>query len=158
LSDNGITLNVQGLEKLLKALKQKPPTARVGILGQSPARVTEDGQPAMSNAQIGAFHEFGTSTHPVRSFLRLPISALLNKELAASGLLKKEQMAEVLKTGTVIPWLKKVVLVAEKIVLGAFDTGGYGTWIPSNMARKKNFQTLIETQQLRNSITSEVKE
>lgn len=154
MSDNGITLNVQGLEKLLKALKQKPPTARVGILGQGTAR--SDGE--LSNAQIGAFHEFGTSRHPVRSFLRLPISALLNKELAASGLLKKEQMAEVLKTGSVIPWLKKVVLVAERIVLGAFDTGGYGTWIPSNMAHKKNFQTLVETQQLRNSITSEVKE
>ncbi len=54
--------------------------------------------------------------------------------------------------------VKKVAVVAEGIVAEAFDTGGFGQWPPSDMTHKKVHQTLVETQQLRNSITSEVKE
>lgn len=149
------TLELKGLNQILKALKAEPPQARVGILGSKAVR---PGSKGPSNAEIGAAHEFGTTKHPIRSFLRGPISDNLNKDLEAQGAFSKKEIADVIQSGSVVSWLKKIVIVAEGIVAGAFDSGGYGKWHPSNMAHKKNHQTLVETQQLRNSITSEVKE
>lgn len=150
-----VELNVKGLDQLIKALGSKQPIAKVGILGGKNARSTAG---VNSNAQIGAWHEFGTTKTPQRSFLRAPISENLQKEMEAAGALDKDVLAEVIARGSVVPWLKKVAVMAEGIVADAFDTGGFGKWKPSNMTRKQNHQTLVETQQLRNSITSEVKE
>ncbi len=147
-------LNIKNLEKILKAFKAKPVVARVGILGESGRRQSS----GKTNAEIGACHEFGTTTLPVRSFLRLPISSLMQKYLDNSGAFDKDVLKEVVAKATFTPWIKKMAVVAESIVSDAFDSGGFGTWAPSNMARKQNHQTLVETQQLRNSITSEVKE
>lgn len=149
-----VDLKLDGLEKLLKTLKAKPPTARVGILG-SQAR---NGDTGLTNAEVGAFHEFGTARLPQRSFLRIPISENLNKYLSRSGAFDKDTFKEVMATGSILPWLKKVAAVAEQIVAEAFDTGGFGKWPPSDMRHKTNKQTLVETQQLRNAVTSEVKE
>lgn len=149
-----VELKMTGLEKLAKALKVKPPVARIGILGSNSSR-TGGGA---SNATIGAYHEFGTSNLPQRSFLRIPISDNLEKEMESSGALDKDTLKAVIAGGTLLPWVKKIAILAEGIVAGAFDTGGYGKWRPSNMAYKANHQTLVETQQLRNSITSEVTE
>jgi phage gpG-like protein len=145
--------NTDGLDKLLKALK-KPPSIKVGILGSNDSR---NGK-ASSNATVGAAHEFGTSTLPQRSFLRVPLSDNLSKALQKAGLLEKKVIAEAVKTGSLIKLLKQIAITAEAVVLDAFDTGGDGKWKPSNMTKKKNQQTLVETQQLRNSITSEVAE
>lgn len=155
MSNDETTLNVTGLDKLLKALKQKPPVARVGILGDKDVRSTGD---SPSNATIGASHEFGTSKLPQRSFLRVPLSDKLTNEIGVSGALNEGVLKEVMAERSVIPWLRKIAILAEGIVSEAFDTGGFGKWKPSNMKYKKNHETLVETQQLRNSITSEVKE
>lgn len=153
------TLKLDGLEKLLKALgSARKPVVRVGILGAAAREPIKGSKTAPSNAQIGAWHEFGTSKSPVRSFLRMPLSEKLQKELDSSGALDKDTMQGVIKSGTVIPWLKKIAVLAEGIVADAFDTSGFGKWKLSNMSRKKVHQTLVETQQLRNSITSEVRE
>jgi phage gpG-like protein len=148
-----VTLKMDGLEKLLKALKDKAPTIRVGILGNSNARSTK----GPNNATIGAYHEFGTTKMPQRSFLRIPISDNLQKEMESSGALDKDVLRAVMASGSLVPWAKKVAVLAEGIVAEAFATGGFGKWKPSNMSYKANHQTLVETQQLRNSITSEVK-
>lgn len=152
MSDEETEITTKGLDKLLKALKN-PPQIRVGILGDQPR---QDG--GLNNATIGAFHEFGTSKTPVRSFLRLPISALLDKKLKAADVLSKETAKEVVTKGSLMLVCQKIATIAEAIVAEAFDTGGFGFWVKSDMSRKKNHQTLVETQQLRNSITSEVKE
>lgn len=148
-----VELNTKNLEKLLKALKGKLPTARVGILGDS----GRSGGKA-TNAEIGAHHEFGTTKLPQRSFLRIPIQDNLDKVLKASGAFDKDVVRQIITQGSVVPFLKKVAIVAEGIVADAFATGGFGKWKPSDMRRKTNAQTLVETAQLRNSITSEVKE
>lgn len=149
MSDD-IEINTKGLEKLLKALKT-PPQGRVGIFGDKNLR--SDGT---TNAFIGVQHEYGNSKLPVRSFLRLPLTALLDKELQKSGAFSKDVLEKVVASGSIVPWLEKVLIVAEAIVIGAFDTRGYGTWGPSNMSGKTNKQTLVETGQLRDSISSEV--
>lgn len=143
--------STKGLDQILKALKGKQPYARIGVLGTSAGR---GGGP--SNAEIGAAHEFGTSTLPVRSFLRMPLTENLDKRLASAGAFNKDALNRLVKEGSMVSWVEKLAILAEAIVGEAFDSGGFGRWKPSDMSRKKIKQTLIESQQLRNSITSEV--
>lgn len=160
MSDS-VQLKTSGLDKIMKALGGKPPKAKVGILGDKVTRGAGDNdttkkQEGPTNAEIGAAHEFGTSKLPQRSFLRIPISENLAKRMDKAGLTDKDTLKQVVATGSVGPWLKKVAVLAESIVIDAFDSGGFGKWKPSNMDDKKNRQTLVETGQLRNSITSVV--
>ena len=150
-------INLDGLEKLLKALKtSSKPVARVGILGSKDTRSS-----GASNATIGAVHEYGSFSRgiPQRSFLRVPISAGLQAKLQSSGMMTEEATKEVLKLGSVIPWLKKAAVAAEGTVLDAFDSEGPG-WAPWKDPNYTNNANMIlnDTGQLRDSITSDVKE
>lgn len=154
------TVAVEGLDKLLKALKQKAPVARIGILGEKNTRAGSGA--AAGNATIGAVHEYGSLSQgiPQRSFLRVPLTDRLGKDMEKAGALSEAEFKEVLKTGSVVPWLKKIAIMAEGIVRQAFDTGGFGKWPKwkdPNYTNNAN-QLLVDTGQLRDSITSEVKE
>lgn len=164
------TLEIKGLNQLLKALKSvRPPVIRIGIIGAKAGphfAIAKPGQKAPksapTNAEIGAAHEFGAPTRglPQRSFLRVPLADRLNKEMELSGALSEATTKDVIKEGSVVPYLKKIAVMAEGIVAGAFDSGGYGKWPAwknSNYHNNAN-QLLVDTGQLRNSITSEVKE
>lgn len=158
------TVSTAGLTRFMKALKGQPPVARVGILaGGKNNRTPEEGQKsAPNNATIGAAHEFGSigSGMPARSFLRVPISENLDKRLEASKLLTDEELKQVLKDGSLAPWLKQVAVEAEGIVLDAFESNGFGKWAPWKDPNYENNtgQILVDTQQLRDSITHDVKE
>lgn len=157
MSDDGqtIELKTEGLDKLLKALKKKPPVAQVGVLGDKNARSGL----VNSNATVGAAHEFGTTKSPQRSFLRVPITDNLQKYMERAGEpFWKAAIKDIIKAGALTEWAKRLGLIGETIVGDAFDSGGFGKWKPSNMKNKKVQQTLVETQQLRNSITSRVVE
>ena len=152
------TLSTKGLDKVLKALKGKLPITRVGVLGGKDIR--QDPK-SPSNATVGAAHEFGTETVPQRSFLRIPIADQLDAYLDHSGAFDPDVLKQVVAEGSIAAWMRKVGIVAETIVHDAFDSGGFGKWRPLSNAtkkRKKNNQILVETQQLRNSITSDVVE
>ena len=158
MSDTETTLDVSGLDKMIKAMRIDPPKIRVGILGDSAVRKPEDGEKQTpSNAEIGTFHEFGTSTLPQRSFLRVPIAEHLQEKMRKAGFTNRDYVKETIASGTLIPFAQAIAAIAENCVQEAFDTGGYGKWKPSNMDNKDNAQTLVETSQLRGSITSEVK-
>lgn len=159
-----ITLETKGLDQLIKALKTKAPEAVVGILGDrnsrnKVARKNSGSAAITNNATIGAIHEFGSAHMPQRSFLRVPISDHLEKVMENSGALDKSTMKDVITSGTILPWMKKITILAEGIVIKAFDTGGYGKWPKwrnPNYTNNGN-KILVDTQQLRNSITSECK-
>jgi hypothetical protein len=148
-----VELNDKNLQRLLKAFKNVP-QARVGILGAKDHRSQGD---APSNATIGAGHEYGTENLPQRSFLRMPISTKLQPELAKNGAFTRGAIKRVIAEGTMVPFMEKVAATAETCVQDAFSTGGFGLWPKSDMTHKTNHETLVETQQLRNAITSEVK-
>lgn len=146
--------STKGLDQILKALKGKQPYARIGILGTSAGRTG-----GSSNAQIGAAHEYGTSSLPMRSFLRMPLTDNLDKRLASAGAFNKDALNRLVKEGSMVAWVEKLAILAEAIVGEAFDSGGFGKWAalnPKTMASKKVKQILLETGQLRSSITSEV--
>ena len=154
-SDDTVELKTADLDKLIKSLKGNMPMVRVGILGDKNVRTSDKVGP--SNAEVGASHEFGTTTVPIRSFLRVPIADNLQKYLDNSNAFDSDALKKVIATGSITEWLKKIGILAESIVADGFDSGGFGKWQPSDMTNKKNHQTLVETQQLRNSITSDVK-
>lgn len=158
---SGKSLKIDGLNSIIKALSGKKHKIKVGILGSDSARGegSSSGQKKSkgpNNAEIGAAHEFGTEKLPERSFLRVPIANDLPVRLKELGLSDKDTLKKIIETKTFLPWLKKISILAESVVLESFDSGGNGKWKQSDMRYKKNKQTLVETQQLRNSITSVV--
>jgi phage gpG-like protein len=161
-SNDACTVNVKPLEQILKALKARPPVTRVGILGEKTTRHQGGKKHSPTNAQIGAAHEYGAPEAgiPQRSFLRVPISDHLEEELEHAGAFGEDVLKEVVRTGNLIPFMKKVATVAEGIVAGAFETAGYGLW---KKWKRKGYHNnanmlLVDTNQLRESIASEVKE
>ena len=154
------TIDTRGLEAILKALKN-PPMARVGILStktHSPETPPKKGSKpfSLTNAQLGAMHEFGGPKVKQRSFLKMPITLMLDKRLKKSGILDEANLRKLIATRSAANIVRLIAVIAESIVRDAFQTGGFGQWTPSNMKRKKVQMTLLETQQLRDSITSEV--
>lgn len=154
MNKDGITLDDERLTKLINAFSGKIPTIRVGIMGGGKNVRSDD--KGSTNAEVGAAHEFGTSKLPRRSFLREPLINFLKKRLEAAKFFDEESIKLVIKEGSIYTWMKRIAILALDIVLGAFETGGYGKWRPSDMRNKKVHMTLVETQQLRNSITEEV--
>lgn len=147
------SFDTKNLDKLVRALKKgKLAGVKIGIFGKNSVRSDSK----KTNATIGAYHEFGTRYLPQRSFLKMPITDHLSKELEQSGAFDEAALTAVVKSGSMKPWLDKVAICAEAVVQDAFDTGGFGKWKPSDMRFKENHQTLVETTQLRNSITTEV--
>lgn len=169
------TLKTHGLDQILKALKKPLPVARVGIYNDKNQRsegktkltfseVQKLTKPhkanAPTNAEIGAIHEYGSPARgiPPRSFLRAPIAAHLDKELKSAGAFDKEVLNKVIRDGSLEPWMKKIAVVAEKIVINAFNTGGYGAWPAWKNPNYSNNtdMILVDSTQLRDSIGSEV--
>lgn len=148
------TVELSGLAKMQKLLNARLPTARIGILGSS----GRSGKGA-TNAEVGAAHEFGTSRVPQRSFLRMPLELMMNQALEKSRAFDDDVMKLVVRTGSVLPWMQKIAVVAKDVVLGAFATAGYGRWQAwSKGYSNRTGNILVDTQQLRNSITEEVKQ
>ena len=148
-------INTKSLDSLIKAFKGKLPQVRVGVLGKNQRAQTKE--KGLTNAEIGAKHEYGLEGMPMRSFLRVPIADNMQKYLEKSSFFNPDTLNQVVAQANITPWMQKLGLVAISIVLDGFNTGGFGKWKQSNMALKKVKQTLVETQQLRNSITFEVK-
>lgn len=150
-SDDSATVEYtdMGLGSLTKLLSDLP-VAKVGVLGDKNARKGSN-----TNAEVGAKHEFGEEGMPVRSFLRVPIIENFQKYLESAGF-SETTLRDAIKARSLIEVVKKFGLIGEQIVSDAFSSSGFGKWKPSVMKFKKNHQTLVETQQLRNSITSEV--
>lgn len=151
--NDAVELDTKKLDELIKSLSGKTPQAKVGIIGNLSAR-TDDS----NNAAIGLKHEFGMEGLPIRSFLRMPLIEFMQKYLDKSDAFSREALKDVIAKRSITPWITKIGFIAETIIADAFQSGGFGKWKPSNMNFKKNHQTLVETQQLRNSITSEVVE
>lgn len=144
-----VEINTKNLDRLAKAFKQMPKT-RVGIMGDTDAR--GDG---LSNATIGAIHEFGHGV-PQRSFLRQPLIDGLNDAIEEG--VDTVEVEEIIESGTLVPFFKKLGIIAETVVNNAFNTGGNGKWPKWITPGYKNNtgMLLVDTQQLQDSITSVV--
>lgn len=157
-----IVFNLKPLEKLRKQLGDTY-RARVGILGSKGFREAEDENgkkiPAtIDNATLGLTHIFGSYTEhiPPRDFLFMPIRRFSKEILRALG---AQSVKAALATGDIKRVYALLGAKAEEIVDNAFATGGFGEWPPNSprtIAAKGSDKPLIDTQQLRKSITSDV--
>jgi phage gpG-like protein len=151
------TLKIDGLENLAKMLKRKSAVVKIGVLAGAGQRSQNDG---VTNAEIGAAHEYGTKKMPMRSFLRVPLADHLNKKLQNEKLLSNDVLRDCVKEKSLKPWLNIIGTTAHQIVLEAFASNGYGKW---EKYKDPNYQNntgmkLVDTTQLRDSITWIIKE
>jgi len=172
-NQNGsVRLDIRQLENVEKQLGKRYFT-KVGIMGakatnrlalggirKGGGHKTSKSTPTdMTNAEIGAIHEFGSITRkiPQRSFLRMPIWMKLPENLKLLG----PAMLSGLTTGNIVKAYKKLGILGENIVQNAFESGGFGNWpklSQRTIDRKRSSAILIDTAQLRKSITSQVVE
>lgn len=143
--------------KAFQANINKAIGVKIGILGSTDAR--DDGEP-LGNAGIGVVQEYGSITNniPARSFLRMPLEM---KKDQLNAVFEKTSVKEILLKGDIKGAFKKLGVEAEAIIDDAFKSGGFGTWpknAPSTVAQKKSSKPLIDTSELRRSITSQVVE
>ena len=174
-SSMSVTVNLDKLELIQKAFGNKL-RAQVGVLGSSPHNrsvikprmATERsalgiGRPSKSlgadktNAEIGADHEFGNIGRklPQRSFLWMPLSLYLNDAVQK----KAAVFNRLITLADIHQCYATLGIVAENVVQAAFQTGGFGNWpdISDTTKQQKNSdKILIDTGQLRRSITSRV--
>jgi hypothetical protein len=158
-ANNDVKINFDGLKNVLKFFSKPVPSVKVGILGDKNARRGEE----QGNAEIGYRNEFGSFTGkvkiPKRSFIIMPLKTRLAKELKKAKTLQGKAFENAVKTGTTDQFFKKIGVVAEKVIQDAFKTRGFGQWpenAPATIALKGSDSPLIDTAQLRKSITSEV--
>lgn len=155
-ADNKVIIRNKKLKTLISILEDKTKERiRIGIIGSSSQRSDDP-----SNAEIGVKHEFGLDGMPERSFLRMPLILKYEKALLSAGFLRKknEIIKKALSEGGLRELFEKMAAIGKDVISEAFETGGYGFWKKSNMKYKKNKQTLVETTQLRDSISWEIKE
>lgn len=148
-----VDLNMKKLDAVIRSL-ESPPKIKLGILGSNSRKNS-----GTTNAAVGAAHEYGTKDIPQRSFLRMPISFRYENNLRSSGAFDPGVMDSHLASGDMRQFIEKMAIVAKATVLEAFDTGGFGQWQPlsdKTLDQKKTKQILVETQQLRNSISYEI--
>ena len=166
-----VKIDTDKLEDIQSALMAKFVT-RVGILGSKTDRMntitTKQGlhkagkvASPQTNAEIGLLHEKGSLTQriPRRSFLELPLvlkseglMAVRNKIWAA--FIAGEQTTSKLKAA-----YTELGHMAERIIAAAFESRGFGHWAPDSagtIRRKHSDMPLIDSSQLRRSITSDV--
>lgn len=157
--DGRVEYNAKKLFKLIQNLKKGFPSVKVGIMG-SQASAEHKGT-NKTNVQIGFLNEFGSiSQHiPARSFIRMPLQLYLSEYLRKKKALSQEEFTKAIEEGKENEFAAKVGLVAEEVIQDAFATRGFGNWAPNaprTIAEKGSDSPLIDTGQLRRSITSKV--
>lgn len=150
-----ITYSLPGLEKLSEGLA-KTYRARVGILGNDAER--KDESTGIDNATLGIIQIFGSVTKniPPRDFLLFPIEV---KQRELVNAMRSKMVLHAIQDGNYKKVFRLLGAAGVAIVLGAFETGGFGAWAPNapaTIARKKSDRPLIDTSQLRRAITSDV--
>ena len=171
-----VRYDMEGLNAMARILAQgKGFKVQVGIFGEDNARSeaashqkrTKAGlrkmtrAPAeMTNAEVGAVHEFGQLTAkppiPPRSFLRMPISTHSRQIINGTA---KVAFA-FLRRGDLTGLFTRIGQECENVVRLAFATGGFGQWpklSPRTVAKKGSSAILIDTGQLQRAIASKVK-
>lgn len=145
-------------EKQLAAMERaKNAVVKVGLpeneAATSKAYKSDNDKTAPTVLDVGIWHEYGTQTVPMRSFLRAPF---IEKQADLKAVINAQFKLVLEKGMDVEIGLGRVGLAARNISVGAFKTQGYGQWPDiqqSTKDAKGSSGILIDTGLLRNSIT-----
>lgn len=141
------------LNKFVQGLSDKH-IVKVGILAEKANRPTKD---ALTNADLGAIHEFGAPSKniPPRSWLRLPLLTKWKYIIKVAS----TEMESLLANGDMIGVLKDLGFACEQAIDWCFFSSGFGTWAKNTAAvimRKKSSRPLIDKGHFRGSVMSKV--
>lgn len=155
-------VNTKALDTIDQAFKTKYST-KVGVLGG--AGLHPEGKLTM--AEIALKNEFGEISAssgrkktPARSFLRFPIE-FKSKAIAQDLLKLKDKIEQNLINGDFKYFFTMMGISAEGKIQEAFESRGFGQWkanAPYTIKKKGSDSPLIDTGELRKSVSSEVKE
>ncbi|MDR3244571.1 MAG: hypothetical protein LBT79_07455 [Elusimicrobiota bacterium] len=153
-----VKADFKGLSNALKAIGSIH-KAQVGILNNGKKSGKRE---FAKNVEIGIIHEFGSLTKniPARSFLRMPIETHFVKELKGNKKFDRAKVETAFLKGNTSQIAKDLGIAAERVILQAFDTEGWGQWeenAEATIKAKGSDKPLIDTGALRRSITSRVK-
>lgn len=123
VEETRVNANIDGLNNLMRMLKNDY-RIRVGILGAK-AAAQHDSKSRLTNAEIGAFHEFGTSRMPQRSFLMMPLEEKLSEEIPK---LKKYIFKQFFDKKAPRKFFEYLGSKSLDIIEEAFNTNGFGQW------------------------------
>lgn len=142
--------------RLANMERAKRLTLKVGLpageQASSKAYKSDGQKSAPTVLEVGIWHEYGTETVPMRSFLRGPFE--FNKTALSNFI--AAQFSRVEKGVDADKALGLVGVFAVNISRGAFKTKGYGVWADIKQSTKNakgSSQVLIDTGILRNAIT-----
>jgi hypothetical protein len=149
-----IRFNLDGLDHIKKAVGNTY-VARVGVLGGRNDR-TDGGE--FGNAEIGLIQEFGSNSRniPARSWLRMPIEAK-NKDIVDS--MTSSMAKSAFAAGNYKKLFQYLGIAGVIAIQEAFASRGFGRWAPNapeTIAAKGSSAPLIDTAQLRRSVTNDV--
>ena len=160
MGKNGIKANLDGLNKLVKTLKEDY-FVRVGIIGTE-AKTQHEGS-SLTNAEIGTFHEFGSDKLPQRSFLEKPLREKLNfKNAAFRKATTKEAWKQIVNKGNQKKFMQNLGAYALKVIADAFESQDWQPLTERYVKQKEHTglstNILTATGQLRRSISFKVME
>lgn len=161
MAKNEVKTDFSVLDKIV-GMFGSAPYVKVGILGSSTSRTIKSNKREVAeNATIGFIQEFGSVSDkiPARSFLHMPIKEKFNEYMKSSERTGHEAFKKAVKEGKLFQFMKLMGIVGEKCVLDAFKTRGFGKWkpnAPTTIKAKGSDSPLIDTGELRKSITSSV--
>ena len=150
-----IKFNLDGLEEIKKAVGNSFKT-RVGVLGAKASR--KGVKSGINNATLMMIHMFGSLKNnlPARDPLYIPIVKHRRELIKKIG---TGEMREAFSSGNYKKMFTLLGVAAEEIVQNAFETAGDGSWkdiSEETKARKHSSAILIDTQQMRRSVSSDV--
>lgn len=146
-----VTERDRGWNELRKSLGQQPMHVVVGVQGNDDAREGE----GIGNVALAGVHEFGGGNVPERSFLRSTLAANKSNYETLVGKLTKAVVENRIDLHQALGLLGEKVVSDVRDRIERDDLG-----VPlaqSTIDRKGSSVPLIDTGQLRNSITYEVR-
>ena len=153
-----IDVNLEPLKKLAQNLKTSY-IVKVGLIGAKGSSTHKDS--GLSNAEIGAIHEFGSLSDkiPRRSFLQDTFFYKKDDLVKQVGQIIEAGLAFEMTTEQVRKIYKLIGVYGEALVQEAFETGGFGKWKPlsqETINNKGSSSILIDTGEMRKKITSRI--
>lgn len=148
------------LAKRLDAMKRLK--VRVGVLADAPKKEgTRTGkrgrqiQQAATLAEVAAAHEFGTDKIPQRSFIRATVD-LRASEIRAM----QEKLAGQVLSGAISPEtaMERLGIFTQGLIQARIAEGIDPPLKPATIARKGSSKQLVDSGQLRSSITYQITE
>ncbi len=139
-SKGSVSMSLEKMQSLIESLKTRPRIEvgvfRSGATKNDPGRTIGKGKKKtpskLTNADLAAIHELGAPSVgiPPRSMLIVPIHDHAKEIMDPI----RGKADELLKSRGALGMWKIVGLACEKVVAGAFSTGGYGKWAPLKRA------------------------